>query len=69
MTVKELASKMNELMRNGCPDHFVFISFDNQVSFPAMNIYKMHASINGVCISSISEEKDQQSQMPEVTKE
>jgi hypothetical protein len=53
MTVKELASKMNELMRNGCPDHFVFLSYDNQISFPVVDIYRPKLT-NMVIITGLS---------------
>lgn len=45
MTVKELASKMNELMRDGKGDHTATISVHKGVSFPINNI-RIHEEPN-----------------------
>jgi len=51
MTVKELASKMNELMRDGHSNTHIFMTLDGKISTPIKDIY-IPASVPMVIISS-----------------
>lgn len=52
MTVKELASKMNELMRNGDSNSHVFMTVEGTISVPVLNIYKPKLPDNLIIITA-----------------
>lgn len=53
MTVKELASKMNELMRNGDSDSQVFMTVEGKLSVSVLNVYKPYLPNNLIIITAV----------------
>lgn len=60
MTVKELASKMNELMRNGDSNSHVFMTVEGTISVPVLNVYKPKLPDNLIIITAARINSSQQ---------